>query len=886
MKNTINIRRLKGLFASFLENGAMVSLAGTWKVVRKDLVLPDGALTKVVSKGGKDQIFWLSQGSLADLFGALAWRLILACFPQKVRLINRLRVVNMFRGYLFVMYRKHGSTYVVKYLKASALALSKAIAADKLETLRTLEPNLSLPRVTRTGLPRFIPSRDRRLIMGGSVPVIRFYLTLYSVYRVISIPGTLKLNTIVQACTVTQEALIKVENELIKLIRPSMFNTDLLMRPARFLWLETASPAHKVSWTGILSVPALLRFHNLDQLMIDMMKLLKQDSLRSLFEVLVGGSFEGDQLISPFKESHFLARSKDLGKLSIKSEPAGKERVFALVDVWTQTVLNPIHEMCFAFLRSLPNDGTFDQHASEMRARSKAKESNKSFGYDLTAATDRLPLKLQIAILNRIVPTLGDLWGPILVDRPYMLDITKYLDGKVLPSHPQNRGKEMVHPTVFNNGGVDYPIKVSFSSAGRASYWIELRYGTGQPMGALSSWAMLAITHHYILQLAAVRAGVISRVSRETWFSGYELLGDDIIIFNEAVAKEYLLIMDEIGVPINISKSVCANNSVTEFAKVTSFRGENVSAVSWKMFMSQNHMMGRANIAFSMLNRGIVRNRINPWIESIARQNRTNPGNPIPTYLALLSMLASNGKIPLEQVLKCLISGKTLVFRFYKSILQTADITRVRQLIPSLFRGESITLPLNKRVEQIWAYEKDWFGITLWKPLAVFSARLDLHTDALNWSRGVLSLLVGLPSTEESTWISERIKTLDLEFDFGNLSLDYTVIPEVEPADSSLNDLRSLLSVLYTIGLNHLERLSKDIVENPPQIDDKIEKLDRQTSDKDRYMEFLALVERAEAKIYGHSKASKALVDSPLKSISFLKRMSNRPAFTTLQSFD
>jgi hypothetical protein len=28
------------------------------------------------------------------------------------------------------------------------------------------------------------------------------------------------------------------------------------------------------------------------------------------------------------------------------------------------------------------------------------------------------------------------------------------------------------------------------------------RYSVGQPMGAYSSWAMLAITHHYIVQQA------------------------------------------------------------------------------------------------------------------------------------------------------------------------------------------------------------------------------------------------------------------------------------------------------------------------------------------------------------------------------------------------
>jgi hypothetical protein len=31
---------------------------------------------------------------------------------------------------------------------------------------------------------------------------------------------------------------------------------------------------------------------------------------------------------------------------------------------------------------------------------SKSKVSNKSFGYDLSAATDRLPLRLQVAILT------------------------------------------------------------------------------------------------------------------------------------------------------------------------------------------------------------------------------------------------------------------------------------------------------------------------------------------------------------------------------------------------------------------------------------------------------------------------------------------------------
>jgi len=65
--------------------------------------------------------------------------------------------------------------------------------------------------------------------------------------------------------------------------------------------------------------------------------------------------------------------------------------------------------------------------------------------------------------------------------------------------------------------------------------------------------------------------------------------------------------MKDRGIGINLAKSVVAFNATTEFAKVTTHNGVNVSALSWKMFISQNTMMGRVNIAFSLLQKGIVR---------------------------------------------------------------------------------------------------------------------------------------------------------------------------------------------------------------------------------------------------------------------------------------
>lgn len=122
----------------------------------------------------------------------------------------------------------------------------------------------------------------------------------------------------------------------------------------------------------------------------------------------------------------------------------------------------------------------------------------------------------------------------------------------------------------------DYDVsqKVSEKYGLESSY----RYAVGQPMGAYSSWAMLAITHHYIVQCSAFYAQV---TDGSTWFTGYELLGDDINIFNAKVAAVYLQIMQGLGVEINQKKSVIdLKGHVTEFAKRTAINGLDVSAIS------------------------------------------------------------------------------------------------------------------------------------------------------------------------------------------------------------------------------------------------------------------------------------------------------------------
>jgi len=88
-----------------------------------------------------------------------------------------------------------------------------------------------------------------------------------------------------------------------------------------------------------------------------------------------------------------------IGKLSFKEEAAGKLRIFVMVDCLTQSALHGLHEWIFELLRRIPNDGTFNQEAAFSRAQEKAAKAGCSFGYDLSSATDRLPVDIQESII-------------------------------------------------------------------------------------------------------------------------------------------------------------------------------------------------------------------------------------------------------------------------------------------------------------------------------------------------------------------------------------------------------------------------------------------------------------------------------------------------------
>jgi hypothetical protein len=261
--------------------------------------------------------------------------------------------------------------------------------------------------------------------------------------------------------------------------------------------------------------------------------LLTDDQLKLL--AILGGeavirSIETVRTLSPLTWlAHFKLSPKGRsGKLGLVRDKEAKTRIVALLDYWTQSVLKPLHEAEMAFLKRLRPDMTFNQGGF----RSHLPGVGPYHSLDLTAATDRFPVETQEAILAQMVGSSewAAAWRSLICDRDYTISWGNRRD--------------------------------------------TVRYSVGQPMGAYSSWATFAIAHHAVVRLAAKRAGF------PVSFTRYALLGDDIVIANDAVANEYRAIIRQLGIEVSETKTHVSQDTY-EFAKRWICKGSEVSGATF-----------------------------------------------------------------------------------------------------------------------------------------------------------------------------------------------------------------------------------------------------------------------------------------------------------------
>jgi hypothetical protein len=188
-------------------------------------------------------------------------------------------------------------------------------------------------------------------------------------------------------------------------------------------------------------------------------------------------------------------------------------------------------------LRSIPQDQTFNQ--GEGLKKLPFSSDRTYYSFDLTAFTDRLPIKILIGLLS------------------YNFGLSKAL------------------------AWYDILAGYSFEYKNSKGLLNNIRYNVGNPMGFYTSWPLTTLCHHFLIY-------VCCREIEISWHkANYKLLGDDIIIFDDDLAQKYKELIHLIGMDINFQKSHIGN-SLFEFGKRLFMPNGEISPFSIKAGLSES----------------------------------------------------------------------------------------------------------------------------------------------------------------------------------------------------------------------------------------------------------------------------------------------------------
>lgn len=349
-----------------------------------------------------------------------------------------------------------------------------------------------------------------------------------------------------------------------------------------FVPILSSSPNHKVSYSGILRDAQLWKslgqrgilweyFDSIKHLYPSVSRVLNSFLLLSEYRAV---SYDRSLPLPVNKnkgrsERETSKRPHGLGRISLKYEPAGKIRPFAIVDYWTQIVLAPLHKALMSLLTDIfsPMDATFDQGAATKSFATLGCQDVYSF--DLSKATDMIPIQAYVEILSVLVTRrMANAWVNVMVARGFLTTEKGQVTGTI-------------------------------------------QYTRGQPMGAYSSWAMLALFHHLAVQFSHYRA-----TNSYKMFKNYRVLGDDIVIGDRVVASEYLKVMEDFGIDISLPKSFISekvhrrtDKALFNFANQIWLGDVNVSPLPYSEYLnaSREGLTALKEIAFRLIRYGWVK---------------------------------------------------------------------------------------------------------------------------------------------------------------------------------------------------------------------------------------------------------------------------------------
>jgi len=523
--------------------------------------------------------------------------------------------------------KTNGFNFTFQYLKECLRLVTKYLAGTPDLTYRS---GVRV-RVNRYGLPVIIPSNLRVLLGtdGSKVLITRVVLTALNVFRTFPTKVKPDLSSVIEPFSGLSRSTI-IDR---KVVRNFLRGHKISFGFIRGFISESAGPiAKRATWGSGIDAIALLLYpysaFSVMRFLINRKAYLYLASLLSLW-ITLGPIYILTWVLG-------VSKKLPIGRLSVVYDQAGKARIVAMPNFWIQLCLKPLHESIFRFLKTVEQDGTFNQLGPLNLLRANPNKGHDFSCYDLSAATDRLPIDLQVDILF-LIGLDGKLWKDVL-DIPW-----------------QFRGR-------------------------------EYHYSVGQPMGAYSSWGMLALTHHLIVKTAASRVGIND-------FHQYAVLGDDIVINHNEVALEYCRIMETLGVKINPNKSVVSSQLI-EFAKRLSTPSTDISPIGAGAILSIIRKPALIGAFLTELNQksmantsGMVRNLLN----DVPFKSKGAIYVALWTCFGVKGLLSSTRQLD-AQALSYITYGRSIdPFVFQYSLhegIRTAVLQRARSAISSAESAE------------------------------------------------------------------------------------------------------------------------------------------------------------------------------------------------------
>jgi GR25 family glycosyltransferase involved in LPS biosynthesis len=361
--------------------------------------------------------------------------------------------------------------------------------------------------IDKQGRPRLIPIYIREIYLSNRSVFVAVQ-TILGVHRLMKWWPKVSYETIVKpfngvSSSLDSLVLQTAKRNLLSLkfgrhIQWKTCNSfSLVLKPIKGLVLESSGPNGPNSWYSVTT--DAFAFYSEPKYLFNLLRFYFFNKSYLILFGFIGILALGFPLYILTYSSRPL-----LGKLGVVYNVSGKARVIAMSNYWIQIALYPLHKSIMDLLKDLPTDGTFDQLAPVKSLLSNKSYNDTYFSFDLSAATDRLPLDLQRDVLSLFVgEQYASMWHKL--------------------------------------------IKLPFGND-------RMFYSVGQPMGCYSSWAMLALTHHMIVNACVSKPNAL-----------YCVLGDDVIVTQE-FSDKYLSIMKTLGLEISLHKSMISKDFV-EFAK-------------------------------------------------------------------------------------------------------------------------------------------------------------------------------------------------------------------------------------------------------------------------------------------------------------------------------